>query len=253
MEPIKKPRRGIYLLPNVFTTSALFAGFYAISGAVNGQFLVAAVAIFIAMILDGLDGRVARLTNTQSEFGAQYDSLADLVSFGVAPAIVAYAWSLSSLGKLGWMVAFVYATCGALRLARFNVQLTTADKRYFQGLPSPTAAAVLAGFIWTMEDKGLNGEDFAVLMLLLTIASGLLMVSNMRYHSFKDIDLRGKVPFVVAVAIMLVLAVINVDPPLILFLLDLGYTLSGPIYTYAMLRRRRQEANKTNTDDESGD
>lgn len=253
MEPEKKPHRGIYLLPNLFTTSALFAGFYAIAGAVNGNYHAAAVAIFIAMILDGLDGRVARLTNTQSEFGAQYDSLADLVSFGIAPAIVAYAWGLSSIGKLGWMVAFVYATCAALRLARFNVQLNTADKRYFQGLPSPTAAAVVAGFIWMMSDKGLMGADYVVLLLLVTIAAGLLMVSNVRYHSFKEIDLRGKVPFVVAVGIMLGLAVINVDPPLILFLLALGYTISGPILTFTMLRRRRQESAKSDSDDASGE
>lgn len=249
MEAEKKPRKGIYLLPNVFTTSALFAGFYAITGSVNGHFLAASVAIFIAMVLDGVDGRVARMTNTQSAFGAQYDSLADLVSFGLAPAILAYSWGLSSLGKLGWMVAFVYATCAALRLARFNVQLSTADKRYFQGLPSPTAAALVTGFVWVMTDKGQLGADFAVLMMLLTLAAGLLMVSNVRYHSFKQLDLHGKIPFVVAVAVVLVLAIINVDPPLILFLLALGYTVSGPILTFTTLKKRREEAQKVTPDD----
>jgi len=175
------------------------------------------------------------------------------VSFGIAPAIVSYAWGLSSLNKLGWMVAFIYATCAALRLARFNVQIDTIDKRYFQGLPSPTAAALIAGFIWMMTDKGLPGEDYAWLLLLLCIAAGLLMVSNVRYHSFKDIDLKGKVPFVVVVGIMLVFAVINVDPPLILFLIALAYTISGPVYTVIQVRRRRQEIDKSHSSNEQDD
>jgi|TARA_R110002074_G_scaffold152936_1_gene307625 CDP-diacylglycerol--serine O-phosphatidyltransferase len=245
-QPLKPRSRGIYLLPNLFTTSALFAGFYAATGAINGHFEAAAIAIFIAMVLDGLDGRVARMTNTQSEFGAQYDSLADLISFGLAPGLVAYAWSLSSLGKLGWIAAFVYATCGALRLARFNVQHSTADKRYFQGLPSPAAAALMAGFIWVMVDNDVSGESASYVMLLVTILSGLLMVSNIRYYSFKELNLAGKVPFVVAVVIMLVLGIIYVAPPLILFIIFLAYTVSGVVLTASLMRRGRREKKPSN-------
>ena len=242
MKPTQKPRsKGIYLLPNLFTTSALFAGFYAITGAVNGHFEIAVIAIFIAMVLDGLDGRVARMTNTQSEFGAQYDSLADLVSFGVAPAMVAYAWGLSSLGKLGWMVAFIYATCGALRLARFNVQHSTADKRYFQGLASPAAAALVAGYIWMLEEHQIAGPAATYGLLIITGLSGLLMVSNVRYHSFKELNFTGKVPFVVAVIVMLVLALVYVAPPVVLFFICLLYAVSGIILTISLLRRRRKE------------
>ncbi|ORU93218.1 MAG: CDP-diacylglycerol--serine O-phosphatidyltransferase [Cycloclasticus sp. symbiont of Bathymodiolus heckerae] len=237
----KVPSKGLYLLPNLFTTSALFAGFYAITGAVNGTFEIAVIAIFIAMVLDGLDGRVARMTNTQSEFGAQYDSLADLVSFGVAPAIVAYAWGLSSLGKFGWMVAFVYATCGALRLARFNVQHSTADKRYFQGLASPAAAALVAGYIWLMEDNQLSGSAAVYGLLAVTLFSGLLMVSNIRYHSFKELNFTGKVPFIVAVIVMLVLALVYAAPPLVLFIVCLAYAFSGIGLTVSLLRRKRKE------------
>ena len=240
-ETSKSPSKGLYLLPNLFTTSALFAGFYAISGAINEHFEIAVVAIFIAMVLDGLDGRVARMTNTQSEFGAQYDSLADLVSFGVAPAAVAYSWGLSSLGKFGWMVAFVFATCGALRLARFNVQHNTADKRYFQGLASPAAAALVAGYIWLMEDHQLSGTAANIGLLSVTLVAGLLMVSNIRYHSFKELNFTGKVPFVVAVIVMLVLALIYAAPPLILFIACLGYALSGIALTMSLLRRKRRE------------
>jgi len=242
MEQSKRPRsRGIYLLPNLFTTSALFAGFYAITGAVNGHFEAAVIAIFIAMVLDGLDGRVARMTNTQSEFGAQYDSIADMVSFGLAPAVVAYAWALSSLGKVGWMAAFVYATCAALRLARFNVQHNVADKRYFQGLASPAAAALIAGFMWVMVDYGVSGDEAKYYLLFLAIFSGLLMVSNIRYHSFKELDFTGKVPFIAAVIIMLVLAIIYVQPPLVLFMIFLAYTGSGFWLTASLLRRKRKE------------
>ncbi len=242
MKPTQKPRsKGIYLLPNLFTTSALFAGFYAITGAINGHFEVAVISIFIAMILDGLDGRVARMTNTQSEFGAQYDSLADLVSFGVAPAAVAYAWGLSSLGKLGWMVAFIYATCGALRLARFNVQHSTADKRYFQGLASPAAAALVAGYIWMLEEHQISGVAATYGLLVITGLSGLLMVSNIRYHSFKELNFTGKVPFVVAVIVMLVLALVYVAPPVVLFFICLLYAASGIVLTISLLRRSRKE------------
>jgi CDP-diacylglycerol--serine O-phosphatidyltransferase len=242
MKNTQKPRsKGIYLLPNLFTTSALFAGFYAITGAVNGHFEIAVIVIFVAMVLDGLDGRVARMTNTQSEFGAQYDSLADLVSFGVAPAAVAYAWGLSSLGKLGWMVAFVYATCGALRLARFNVQHSTADKRYFQGLASPAAAALVAGYIWVMVDNQITSAAGVYGLLVVTTLSGLLMVSNIRYHSFKELNFTGKVPFVVAIIVMLVLALVYAAPPLVLFVGFLIYAFSGVLLTISLLRRAKRD------------
>ncbi|MBS3954001.1 MAG: CDP-diacylglycerol--serine O-phosphatidyltransferase [Methylomicrobium sp.] len=234
-------RRGIYLLPNLFTTGALFSGFYAITSAMGGRYETAAVAIFVAMILDGLDGRVARLTNTQSEFGVQYDSLSDMVSFGVAPALVMYLYAFSSLGRLGLFAAFVHTAGGALRLARFNTQVEKADKRYFQGLPSPAAAAILAGFIWLSLEHGYDIEVLKYLAMLLTVATGLLMVSNFRYSSFKDIDLKGKVPFVVAIVVMLAVAFIMAQPQTMLFLLFLGYAISGPVITLVMRKRRLQD------------
>ncbi|SJM92039.1 CDP-diacylglycerol--serine O-phosphatidyltransferase [Crenothrix polyspora] len=238
-------RRGIYLLPNLITTGALFSGFYAIISAMGGRFETAAIAIFVAMILDGLDGRVARLTNTQSEFGVQYDSLSDMVSFGVAPGLVMYLWAFFSLGKLGLFAAFVHTAGGALRLARFNTQVGTADKRYFQGLPSPAAAAVLAGFIWFCLDRGYNPESLSYIAVLLTMSTGLLMVSNFRYSSFKEIDLKGKVPFFVAISVMLSIAFIMAQPQTMLFLLFLAYAVSGPVITLVMRRRkRRMQANK---------
>jgi CDP-diacylglycerol--serine O-phosphatidyltransferase len=233
-------RRGIYLLPNLFTTGALFAGFYAITSAMGGQFVTATVAIFAAMILDGLDGRVARLTNTQSEFGAQYDSLSDMVSFGAAPALVMYLWAFSSLGKLGLCAAFIHMAGGALRLARFNTQLTSADKRYFQGLPSPAAAAILAGFIWFSIEHDYPVEIVKYIAIALTITTGLLMVSNFRYSSFKEIDLKGKVPFFVAIAVMLAIAFVMAQPQTMLFLLFLGYAISGPVVTLVIRKRRLQ-------------
>jgi CDP-diacylglycerol--serine O-phosphatidyltransferase len=233
-------RRGIYLLPNLFTTGALFSGFYAITSAMGGRFETAVIAIFVAMILDGLDGRVARLTNTQSEFGAQYDSLSDMVSFGAAPALVMYLWAFSSLGKVGLFAAFVHAAGGALRLARFNTQLATADKNYFQGLPSPAAAAILAGFIWICLEYKYDIELFKYFALGLTVSTGLLMVSNFRYSSFKKIDLKGKVPFIVAIAAMLAIAFVMAQPQTMLFLLFLGYAISGPVITLVMRRRRLQ-------------
>ncbi|MEI6544478.1 MAG: CDP-diacylglycerol--serine O-phosphatidyltransferase [Methylococcales bacterium] len=233
-------RRGIYLLPNLFTTGALFSGFYAITSAMDGRFETAAISIFVAMILDGMDGRVARLTNTQSEFGAQYDSLSDMVSFGAAPALVMYLWSFTSLGKLGLFAAFVHMAGGALRLARFNTQLTSADKRYFQGLPSPAAAAILAGFIWISLEHDYPVEISKYIGIALTISTGLLMVSNFRYSSFKEIDLKGKVPFFVAIAVMLGIAFIMAQPQTMLFLLFLAYAISGPVVTLVMRRRRLQ-------------
>ena len=239
-----KRGRGIYLLPNLFTTAALFAGFYAVLAAMNGQFEKAAIAIFLAMILDGLDGRVARMTNTQTAFGAEYDSLSDMVAFGLAPSLVMYEWSLSSLGKLGWMAAFIYTAGAALRLARFNSRLDTADKRFFTGLPSPSAAAILAGFVWVAVDNALPGQDLAWLALVLTAGAGLLMVSNILFHSFKQIDFKGKVPFFGIVAVMLAFAVILSEPPLVLFVIFLAYTISGPVLALNRLVKRRKANEK---------
>lgn len=233
-------RRGIYLLPNLFTTGALFSGFYAITSAMNGRFETAAIAIFVAMILDGLDGRVARLTNTQSAFGVEYDSLSDMISFGAAPALVMYLWAFPTLGKVGLFAAFVHTAGGALRLARFNTQVATADKRFFQGLPSPAAAAILAGFIWICLEYDYDVMPLRFVALLLTITTGLLMVSNFRYYSFKDIDFRGRVPFVVAIAVMLGIAFVMAQPQTMLFLMAFGYMLSGPVVTLVMRRRKRQ-------------
>ena len=200
----KKPRRGIYLLPNLFTTACLFAGFYAIVSAMVGRFEAASVAIFIAMIMDGLDGRVARLTNTQTDFGAQYDSLADMVSFGLAPSLVIYEWALFSMGKLGWLAAFMYTAGAALRLARFNTQVGIAGKRYFQGLASPAAAALVAGLVWVGIDYTDNGTVWKIPALLVTLFAGIFMVSNVRYRSFKDLDLKNKVPFVALLLVVLI-------------------------------------------------
>jgi CDP-diacylglycerol--serine O-phosphatidyltransferase len=235
-------RRGIYLLPNLFTTAALFAGFYAIVAAINSHFEAAAVAIFIAMLLDGLDGRVARLTNTQTDFGAEYDSLSDMVSFGLAPALVMYQWALSDLGKLGWLAAFIYTAGAALRLARFNTQVGIADKRYFQGLPSPSAAAILAGMVWSGEEVfELAGKSVEEIAFVLTVVAGLLMVSNFRYHSFKGINFKERVPFVAMLLTVLVIVVVSSNPPVMLFGGFLIYAISGPILTVVYLRRRRAE------------
>ncbi|MFZ2209490.1 MAG: CDP-diacylglycerol--serine O-phosphatidyltransferase [Porticoccaceae bacterium] len=220
-------RRGIYLLPNLLTTGALFAGFYAILSAMNGKFSTAAVAIFVAMVFDGLDGRVARLTNTQSAFGVQYDSLSDMVSFGVAPAVVSYAWMLNELGKLGWAAAFIYASCAALRLARFNVQVGSADKRFFLGLASPAAAGVVAGTVWSGQGLEPSG-GIALTVCLMTAAAGLLMVTNFRYHSMKGVDFRGRVPFIVIVAAVIGAALVVIDPPRVLLAIFFVYALSGP-------------------------
>ncbi|MBD3669360.1 MAG: CDP-diacylglycerol--serine O-phosphatidyltransferase [Gammaproteobacteria bacterium] len=239
-----KRRRGIYLLPNLFTTAALFAGFFAIVNAMKGNFEYAAIAIYIAMVLDGIDGRVARLTNTQSAFGEQYDSLADLISFGLAPALVMYTWALSTMGKLGWLVAFVYTASAALRLARFNIQVASADKRYFTGLPSPSAAAVVAGMVWVVNDYGVPGREVTWIALVLTLVAGLLMVSNIRYRSFKDMDLKGKVPFVAVLLVMLGYVFISIHPPQVLFGLFMLYAISGPFTTLGLLRRVRRERNK---------
>jgi len=233
--------RGIYLLPNLFTTAGLFAGFYAIVAAMGGRFEAAAVAIFIAMITDGLDGRIARLTNTQSDFGVEYDSLSDMIAFGLAPALVIYVWSLSSLGKVGWLAAFIYTAGAALRLARFNTQVETTSKRYFQGLASPAAAAMIAGLVWVASDYALDPSQWAWPVLVLTVLAGVLMVSNIRYHSFKEVDLRGKIPFVALLFLVLVFVFISIDPPLVLFSIALLYGLSGPVLTLFYLRQHRAE------------
>lgn len=234
--PAKNPekwpgRKGIYLLPNMFTTGALFSGFYAIVASMNGEFVNASIAIFLAMILDGLDGRVARLTNTQSDFGAEYDSLSDMVSFGVAPALVAFSWALQDLGKLGWVAAFIFVAGAALRLARFNTQLATADGNYFTGLASPAAAAMVAGTVWVFSETGFSGEDVAWLMAMVVPLAGVLMVSNFKYHSFKGIDFSGKVPFVALFIVVLALVVVSLDPGKVLLTIFLTYALSGPAYT----------------------
>lgn len=237
----KQQSHGIYLLPNLFTTAGLFAGFYAIVAAIRGDFESAAIAIFVAMVMDGLDGRIARMTNTQSAFGAEYDSLADMASFCLAPALVIYQWSLLDMGKFGWMVAFIYAACGALRLARFNTQIGNEDKRYFQGLPSPAAAACIAGWVWAGTSNNIDPSVMTAIALPLTFACGILMVSTVRYHSFKELDLHGKVPFVVMLILVLVFALIATDPPLVLFGGFMLYALSGPILTLIKIRKHRSE------------
>ncbi len=238
--------RGIYLLPNLFTTGALFAGFYALIAAVKGHFEAGAIAILVAIVLDGLDGRIARLTNTQSDFGAEYDSLADMVSFGVAPALLAYQWTLQEIGKFGFFIAFLYTAGAALRLARFNVQTTVQDKRFFKGLPSPSAAALIATFLWFANDQGLHGHRGVMwLVVLLTVIAALLMVSNLRYYSFKDLDLRGRISFAVVFGVVLCFGLVSVDPPLMCMLVMLGYAGSGMVLTLQQLRTTRRERRRS--------
>ena len=243
----KVRHRGIYLLPNLFTTANLFAGFFSIITAINGNFYVAAATVFVAMVLDSLDGRVARLTNTQSAFGAEYDSLSDMVAFGLAPAVLAYEWALSELGNVGLTVAFIYVACAALRLARFNTQIGKVDKRWFIGLASPAAAGVVAGWVWAvwaLDDAGIRGVDLPLVLVMLfalmVAAASLLMVSNIKYYSFKDLDLKGRVPFVAILVVVLVFAVVFSDPPRILLLIFLAYAVSGPVQYLMQLRRRKR-------------
>ncbi len=240
-------RRGIYLLPNLFTTAALFAGFYAVIAAMSGEFTAAAVAIFVAMVMDGLDGRVARITNTASDFGKEYDSLSDMVSFGVAPALVMYQWGFQGLAeygwlwaKLGWIGAFYYTGCAALRLARFNTRVAVVDKRYFQGLPSPSAAAVVAGAVWLGTTLGIEGGTLAIPAFALTVAAATLMVSNVSYYSFKELNLTGRVRFTVVLLVLLVFVAVAVNPPLVLFLVFLLYSASGLVTSMLRWRRRRE-------------
>jgi CDP-diacylglycerol---serine O-phosphatidyltransferase len=229
-------RRGIYLLPNLFTTAALFAGFYAMVSAMRGDFASAALAVFAAMLFDGLDGRIARMTGTTSKFGEQYDSLSDMVSFGVAPALVMFSWGLEDLGKFGWSVTFIYVACAALRLARFNTQIGTTDARFFTGLASPAAAAVLASLIWVCHDIGWTGDELpaeiAFMGGVLTAVVGLLMIANFAYPSFKGYDFRGRVPFVAIILIVFVFSLVTVDPPRILLLASLVYAASGPVRAF---------------------
>lgn len=235
-------RRGIYLLPNLFTTAALFAGFYAIVQAMNGNFEHSAIAIFIAMVLDGLDGRVARMTHTQSEFGAEYDSMSDMVSFGVAPALIMYEWALKDMGQLGWIAAFIYCACAALRLARFNTNIHVIDKRFFQGLPSPAAAALIAGLVWVMLDFQVSGSDIKWLVLIVTMFAGLTMVSNIPFYSGKEINLRRRVPFVTILLLVLFFFVlIPSHPPVVLFCLFTSYAMSGYLIKLWRLSKNRKK------------
>ena len=250
--PSLRPRsRGVYLLPNAFTTGNLFAGFFAIVQAMNGRFEVAAVALFVAMVLDGLDGRVARLTNTQSAFGEQYDSMADMVSFGAAPALVVYEWSLRGMGKLGWLAAFVYVAGAALRLARFNTNITVVDKRFFQGMPSPAAAALVAGFVWIATDLretrwiDATGADLRWFAWTLTLYAGLTMFSNAPFYSFKDVNLKRSVPYVAVPLIVLFFVLVSYDPPIVLFSLFLVYAASGYVLWLWRLWVARKAVNST--------
>jgi CDP-diacylglycerol--serine O-phosphatidyltransferase len=236
-QPDRIAQRGIYLLPNLLTTAALFAGFYAIVAAMRGYFDTAAIAIFVAMVADGLDGRVARLTNTQSAFGGEYDSLSDMAAFGIAPALVIYSWSLFHLGKLGWLAAFVYAATTALRLARFNTIVT--EKEYFQGLPCPSAAGIIASLVWLGSSYEVDGTTLAVPISFMTIIVAALMVSTIRYSSFKTIDFKGRVPFVTVVIAIFVIAGIALEPPEALFSLFSLYVISGPLLTLWRLRKMR--------------
>ena len=246
----RKRRKGIYILPNLFTLAGLFGGFYAIVMAMNGRFDQAAIGVFCAMVLDSLDGRVARTTNTQSAFGEQMDSLSDMVSFGAAPALIAYIWALTSLGRWGWIAAFVYCACAALRLARFNVNTAVVDKRFFQGLPSPAAAALVAGFIWLMTEAGVDGNEVRWITFALTLYAGLTMVTNVPFYSFKDVSLKRSVPFAVIVLIALGIAVINIDPPTVMFGLFVIYGLSGYVlYGWRKAKGQQTSVISTSTDE----
>lgn len=247
-------RRGIYLLPNLLTTGGIFAGFYGIVAAIDGNYRAAAIAIFVAGVLDGLDGRLARLTNTESEFGKQYDSLADMVAFGMAPAIIVYKWGLARLGELGWfwghagwLAAFLYAVAAALRLARFNVVASTSDRRFFEGLPSPAAAGLVMSMVWLATDERWSGLPTLVMAFLFTVAAGLLMVSRLAYYSFKDLSPRGRIAFPYALLIPLLFVLIALDPPKVLFAISVTYALSALVvaawrWRRRQLRQRRHDA-----------
>jgi CDP-diacylglycerol--serine O-phosphatidyltransferase len=236
----KVRRRGVYLLPNLLTTGAMFAGFYAVIAGMNGDFHSACIAIVVAMFLDGMDGRVARLTNTQSAFGAEYDSLSDMVAFGVAPALICFSWALSELGKIGWTVAFIYVACAALRLARFNVQLSVTDKRFFVGLASPSAAGLVVFMVWAFSSYEVSVTlPMAIVAAIVTGLAGILMVINIRYYSFKDLDFKNPVPFFLTLLTVFVIVVVSWDPPGILFLIAVTYASSGPLMAIYMRRKRK--------------
>ncbi|MGH8495014.1 MAG: CDP-diacylglycerol--serine O-phosphatidyltransferase [Gammaproteobacteria bacterium] len=260
LEPAGGNRRGVYLLPNLFTTAALFAGFYAIVAAIDGNFQRAGMAVFVAMLLDGMDGRVARLTSTESDFGKEYDSLSDMVSFGLAPALVVYQWGVARLseygvawGRLGWLAAFLYAVTAALRLARFNTRVARVDKRFFEGLPSPSAAALVAGLVWVGTELGINGLTGLTAAFVVTAAAGLLMVSRIPYYSFKELNLGSRVPFTYVLIVPLIFMLISLDPPSVLFLLFLGYALSGPAWFIWRFRKRRPRPSASGDADHVGD
>ncbi len=235
----KYSRNGIYLLPNLFTTASLFSAFYSIIASLKGQYDIAVMAIFVGMVMDALDGRIARMTHTQTNFGAEYDSLSDMVTFGVAPSVLLYSWALGRLGKFGWLAAFIYTAAVALRLARFNTQLETADKCYFQGLACPAAAAVVASFVWICNTGGGAGLWTGWLAIGFLLSMAALMVSNVRYYSFKELDFKGKIPFLHVLVIVLVFAAIAISPATMLFMTSLGYALSGPLQTLLGLKKAR--------------
>ena len=237
----KESHSGIYLLPNLLTTGSLFAAFYSLVASLKGQYEAAVIAIFIGMIADGLDGRIARMTNTQSAFGAEYDSLSDMVTFGVAPALLLYSWSLHQLGKFGWLVAFIYTAAVALRLARFNTQVETADKRYFQGLACPPAAAIVSSFVWLCSQNEWAHWTVLTFSAGLAIASAILMVSNVRYYSFKELDFKGKIPFLHVLLVVILFVAIASNPSVVLFVGFLLYALSGPFQTLLALQRVRRQ------------
>jgi CDP-diacylglycerol--serine O-phosphatidyltransferase len=253
-EAARPRRKGIYVLPNAVTLAALFAGFYAIVMAMNGRFEAAAIGIFCAAVLDGLDGRIARMTNTQSAFGEQMDSLCDMVSFGLAPALIVYEWALKGLGKIGWITAFIYCAGAALRLARFNTNIGVVDKRFFQGLPSPAAAALVVGLIFVMEDSGLRNafkiDWLAWTAFGVTMFAGLTMVTNLPYYSFKVVGGRRTVPFIVIVAVALGIAAVSVHPPIALFSLFCAYGVSGyAVYAWRKAKGAPVSVIATSTDE----
>lgn len=237
-------RSGIYLLPNILTTASLFAAFYSIVASMKGQFDSAVTAIFIGMVADCLDGRIARLTNTQSDFGAEYDSLSDMVTFGVAPALLLYAFTLEQFGKIGWLLAFIYTASVALRLARFNTQVEVADKRYFQGLACTPAAGIPASFVLLSLEYGWNGAFLSVLVAFFTFFIAVLMVSNIRYSSFKEVDLKGRVPFLYVLVMVILFVAIAAYPALVLFVVFVCYALSGPLQTLWALHKVRKQRRK---------
>lgn len=236
-------RRSIYFLPNLITTAALYFAFFAIVQSTKGNFELSASAVFAAMVLDALDGRVARLTKTTSDFGAEYDSLSDMVAFGLAPALLVYDWALYSMNRLGWLVVFIYVACTALRLARFNIR-TVMDKRYFQGLPSPAAAAVLAAWVWLLESYDFDAFDLRYVTWILTLCVAGAMVSNIKFRSFKDMDLKGRVPFIALLPVVLFFVLLAFDAPLVLFAIFFGYFISGPVLKAMRVRKIRQRRKK---------